>query len=48
LYDYRNLVECFFKKLKHFRAVTTRFEKHGATYLALVKPAATRIRIRAL
>ena len=36
LYRYRNLVERFFSKLKHFRAVATRFEKHAANYLALV------------
>jgi transposase len=47
LYRYRNLVERFFNKLKHFRAVATRFEKHDANYLALVKLAAARIRIRA-
>ena len=40
LYRYRNLVERFFNKLKHFRAVATRFEKHDANYLALVKLAA--------
>jgi len=43
LYRYRNLVERFFNKLKHFRAVATRFEKHDANYLALVKLAASRI-----
>jgi transposase len=46
LYRYRNLVERFFSKLKHFRAVATRFEKHDANYLALVKLAATRIWMR--
>jgi transposase len=46
LYRYRNLVERFFNKLKHFRAVATRFEKHDANYLALVKLAAVRIWIR--
>ena len=40
LYRFRNLVECFFNKLKHFRAVATRYEKHDANYLALVKLAA--------
>ena len=30
LYRYRNLVERFFSKLKHFRAIATRFEKHAA------------------
>jgi transposase len=28
LYRKRNLVERFFNKLKHFRAIATRFEKH--------------------
>jgi transposase len=46
LYRFRNLVERFFNKLKHFRAVATRFEKHDANYLALVKIAATRIWMR--
>ena len=36
LYRFRNLVERFFNKLKHFRAIATRFEKHDANYLALV------------
>jgi transposase len=47
LYRYRNLVERFFNKLKHFRAVATRYEKHAANYLALVKLAAVRIWLRA-
>lgn len=46
LYRYRNLVERFFSKLKHFRAVATRFEKYDANYLALVKLAASRIWMR--
>ena len=46
LYRYRNLAERFFNKLKHFRAVATRFEKHDANYLALVKLASARIWIR--
>jgi len=46
LYRFRNLVERFFNKLKHFRAVATRFEKHDANYLALVKLAAIRIWLR--
>jgi transposase len=46
LYRYRNLVERFFNKLKHFRAVATRYEKHAENYLALVKLAATRIWMR--
>jgi transposase len=46
LYRFRNLLERFFSKLKHFRAIATRFEKHDANYLALVKLAATRIWMR--
>ena len=46
LYRYRNLVERFFSKLKHFRAIATRYEKHDANYLALVKLAASRIWMR--
>ena len=34
LYRFRNLVERFFNKLKHFRAVATRYEKRDANYLA--------------
>jgi transposase len=47
LYRHRNLVERFFNKLKHYRAIATRYEKHADTYLALVKLAATRIWLRA-
>ena len=47
LYRSRNLVERFFNKLKQFRAIATRYEKHAANYLALVKLAAARIWMRA-
>jgi len=43
---YRNLVELFFSKLNHFRAVATRFEKHCENYLALVKLASAKIWLR--
>jgi transposase len=46
LYRYRNVVERFFSKLKHFRAIATRFEKHDANYLALIKLASARIWMR--
>jgi transposase len=46
LYRYRNLVERFFGKIKHFSAVATRFEKHDANYLAIVKLVAARIWMR--
>lgn len=47
LYRYRNRVERFFNKLKHFRAIATRYEKHDANYLALIKLTASRIWMRA-
>ena len=46
LYRYRNLVERFFNKLKHYRAIATRYEKRATNYLALVKLAATRVWLR--
>lgn len=47
LYRYRNHVERFFSKIKHFRAIATRYEKHAANYLALIKLASIRIWLRA-
>jgi transposase len=46
LYRYRNLVERFFNKLKHFRAVATRYDKLPENYLASVQLAAIRIWMR--
>jgi len=43
---FRDLVECSLNQLKHFRAMATRYEKHDANYLALVKLAAIRIWFR--
>ena len=43
LYRYRNLVERFFNKLKHFRAVATRYDKRADNFLASVKLASIRI-----
>ena len=43
----RNLVKRFFNKLKPFRAIATRYEKHATNYLALVKLASTRTWLRA-
>jgi len=45
-YRRRNRIERFFSKLKHYRAIATRYGKHDANFLALVKLAATRIRFR--
>ena len=47
LYRFRNTVERYFNKLKHFRAIATRYEKHDANFLALVKLASVRIWLRA-
>ncbi len=46
LYRERNLVERFFNKLKHFRAVATRYDKRPDNYLAGVKLASARIWMR--
>jgi transposase len=46
LYRYRNLVERFFNKLKHCRAIATRYDRHAANYLAAVKLASARIWLR--
>ncbi len=46
LYRYRNLMERFFNKLKHFRAVATRYDKLPENYLASVKLASIRIWMR--
>jgi transposase len=46
LYRYRNLGERFFNKLKHFRAIATRYEKYDSYYLAAVKLAAAGIWMR--
>ena len=34
LYRERNLVEQFFNKIKHYRAIATRFDKLASTFLA--------------
>jgi transposase len=36
LYRYRNLVERFFNRLKHFRAVATRYDKRDDNFLASI------------
>jgi transposase len=36
LYRLRYMVECFFHRLKRFRAVATRYEKSATNFLALV------------
>jgi len=46
IYRKRNLVERFFNKLKHFRAVATRYDKRDDNYLASVQLASMRIWLR--
>ena len=46
LYKARNVVERFFNKLKCFRRIATRYDKLGSSYLAMVKLAAIRIKLR--
>ena len=46
LYKERNFVERFFNKLKHFRAVATRYDKRDDNYLASVQLASIRIWLR--
>ena len=48
VYRQRNLVERFFNKLKHYRAIATRYDKNPANFLAAIKIIATRIWIKAL
>ena len=46
LYRYRNLVERFFNKLKHFRAVSTRYDKRDDNFLASIQLASILIWLR--
>ena len=47
LYKERNLVERFFNKIKHFRAVATRYDKLAENYLAGLQLASARFWMRA-
>jgi transposase len=46
LYRARNLVERFFKRIKHYRRVATRYDKLAANYLAFVQLASIRLWLR--
>ena len=48
LYKARNLVERFFNKLKHFRAVAPRYDKRDDNDLASVQLASIRIWLRSI
>ena len=43
LYCERNLIERFFNKLKHFRAIATRYDKLARNFLAGIQLAAAMI-----
>jgi transposase len=45
-YKKRNLVERCFNKLKQFRHVATRYDRHASAYLAFAKLAAVRLWLR--
>jgi len=46
LYRARNRIERFFNRIKHFRRLATRYEKHAANFLAMLKLAATQLWLR--
>ena len=46
LYRQRNLIERFFNKLKYYRRIATRYDKLGSSFLAMVKLACIRLRLR--
>jgi transposase len=46
LYRARNLVERFFNQIKQCRRVATRYDKLAANYLAFIKLASIRVRLR--
>ncbi|GLS48922.1 hypothetical protein GCM10007885_17690 [Methylobacterium gnaphalii] len=48
LYKDRNLVERFFNKIKHFRAIAMRYDKDPDNFLASAKLAALRVWLGAL
>ncbi|MEQ8815248.1 MAG: transposase, partial [Thalassobaculum sp.] len=46
IYRQRNLVERFFNRLKHFRAIATRYHKLARNFLAAIALASARLWIR--
>jgi len=46
LYRARNLVERFFKKIRHCRRVATRYDKLAVNYLAFLQLASIRLWLR--
>jgi transposase len=48
VYRQRNLVERFFNRIKNYRAIATRYDKHPDNFLAAVKLVAARLWCAAL
>jgi transposase len=46
LYRACNRIERFFNRIKHFRRLATRYEKHAANFLAMLKLAAAHLWLR--
>ncbi len=46
IYKQRNVIERCFGRLKHFRFISTRYEKHPENFLAFIKLAIIRIQLR--
>ena len=46
LYRARNLVERFFNKIKHYRRIATRYDKHDNNYLAALELVCVRLWLR--
>src|ERR1041384_838621 len=46
LYRARTRIERFFNRIKHFRRLATRYEKHAANFLAMLKLAAVHLWLR--
>ena len=46
LYRRRNRIERFFNRIKHFRRLATRYEKHASNFLAMLKIAAAQLWLR--
>lgn len=45
-YKERHLVECFFQKIKWFRRVSSRYEKHDDSFLAFIYLASIAILVK--
>jgi hypothetical protein len=46
LYRGRNRIEWFFNRIKYFRRLATRYEKHASNFLAMLKLAVAQLQLR--